>query len=160
MPSCNRRGTGHISPVGTTLITLDTLHTRSRAGIARALGATPSATTARTLERAEGLPGSVLLSLGRKSSEEGQAELAARLLAHRLFLLAVLLALLLALLLNLRRVLIALLFLDLALPIVNECLAIAQPAGLLAFCQLRRFVLLALLRHAALVGVLVLARGR
>ena len=155
MPSCNRRGTDHLSNRN------HIYHTKPRWDSSSArLEATPSATRARTLEIAEGLPGSLLLSLGRKSSEERQAELAASLLAHRLFLLAVLLALLLALLRNLRRLLIALLFLDLALPVVNECFAIAQPAGLLAFCQLRRFVLLALFRHAALVGVLVLARGR
>ena len=132
-----------------------------RAGIARARPRNKSSNL--RFESARKISGCriyVLLSLGRKASEDRQDELAASLLAQGLFLLAVLLALLLALLRNLRRILIALLFLDLALPIVNECFAIAQPAGFLALCQLRRLVLLALFRDAALVGVLVLARGR
>ena len=100
-----------------------------------------------------------------RSSDDPEAELAASLLAQRLLLLAVLLAVLLALLHGLR-ILIAFLLLDLALLVVNEAFAIdfgrrrrrrqrtAQSAGLLALCQLRRVVTLALFGDALFVGVL------
>ena len=93
-----------------------------------------------------------------------EAELAASLLAQRLLLLAVLLAELLALLHGLRRLLVAFLLLDLALRAVDEAFAIgrrrrrrqriAQLAGLLAVCQLRRGVVLALFEDALFVDVL------
>ena len=101
-----------------------------------------------------------------RSSDDPEAELAASLLAQRLLLLAVLLAALLALFHGLRRILIAFLLLDFALLVVNEAFAIdfgrrrrrrqwtAQSAGLLALCQLRRVVSLALFADALFVGVL------
>ena len=99
-----------------------------------------------------------------RSSDDREAELAASLLAQRLLLLAVLLAELLALLHGLRRLLVAFLLLDLALRAVDEAFAIgrrrrrrqriAQLAGLLAVCQLRRGVVLALFEDALFVDVL------